>query len=148
MSDEYKDQLNLLEDKLEKIPDASPNKGLWESLLHVLTYFGGALQRMEKILAGNGNRDGLMDRMDNVEGRLTSMENKMGVIQSDVRETLNYTRRRQGMELAPSIPKDEKKTFQAWFVDKVLPNLVTAIITGTFTLFLLLIVIHIQELFP
>ena len=92
MSNAYKDQLRILEDELKKVPENRANKGLWRSLFHVLTYFGGAMERMEELISGNG-KDGLIDRVDKVENRLNTMESRVKVIQSDVRETLNMARK-------------------------------------------------------
>jgi len=143
LTEVYRAQLKLLEDKLQKIPDDAPNKGLWESLLYILTYFGGALERMEKTISGNG-KTGLVDRVDTVEDKLDQLEGRVKVIQSDVRETLNMTRKQQGIET----DKEDKTPERTWFIEKVLPGLVQTLIISVIAVLVTLVVINIKGIVP
>jgi len=136
----YQTQLNILKDKMEKVPDDSPNRGLWESLFSLLAYWGSSEQKIE-------------ERMDRIEGAIK-------VIQSDARETKNMVsklsnggikfdaenhphRRRDD----PGRLEDEDATPErTWFINKVLPPLTVTLITAIATIITVVVALHIQDL--
>jgi len=68
----YKDQLEILEADVNHLPDDLNTKGVWKSLVHVLTSWN--------------------DKVDEI----TEMKGQIKVIQSDIRETKNMVSKLSG----------------------------------------------------
>ena len=112
--------IESLDRKIAKIPDDTPNKAIWDTVFLLLISHTDSMNNLEKEIKGNG-KDGLIDRVNTLEDRVK-------VIQSDVRETLNMVRK-----VAPE---------RTWFIEKVLPGLTIALITGVFATVLTLVIIN------
>ena len=134
----YQTQLNILKDKMEKVPDDSPNRGLWESLFSLLAYWGSSEQKIE-------------ERMDRIEGAIK-------VIRSDARETKNMVSKLSngGIKFdAENHPhrrrddpgnKEDETPERTWFINKVLPGLTVALITSIVSVLTVVVALHITDL--
>lgn len=110
-------QLGMLEEKLSKVPDTAANKGLWESLLYILTGFNVVIGKLDDAVRGDGNGE------KGILNRLTTVERDVKDIKITQDEILRIVRSEKTTPLT-------KATFGQWFVERVLPGLVqTAIIT-------------------
>jgi hypothetical protein len=129
-------QLNLFKAEVDSLPKSVPTRGVWKSLLHVLTDFKARMDDIQTTVRGDGNGErGLLHRMEIVENEMRNINSRVGVIQSDVRETLNMVRGQGGY--APKSMKEKLTTvgldilkvtaaaILVWLLSDVFPRIFT-----------------------
>jgi len=130
--------LDLFRMELAKLPKNVPTRNMWSSLHYVLTEFKTNLTEMNRIVRGDGNGEkGLLNRV-------SVLEERTKVIQSDVRETLNMVRALSNEPRKEEYQIPERK----WFIEKVLPGLLQTLIISIVAVLVTLIVINIKQIVP
>lgn len=110
-------QICILKGEVNSMPPETPNKSLWQGIVHVLSAIGSTVDKVELAVHGNG-RDGLLKRMDRVEHKLDTVISAV----------------------APT------KGAREWFITKVLPQLLIQFINTVVVIFVILAVLHFFEL--
>jgi len=132
----YKDQLEILEADVNRLPDDIPTKGVWRSLFHVLTSW------------------------NDVVDELTEMKGQIKVIQSDVRVTKNLVSNLGSGEIQfdknnhPARRESDQEELEVGEADKwvrffkkeIWPGLVRRFIDTVIIILVVLAVLHWPEL--
>lgn len=123
-----KSHLDLLEKKLSKVPDNTPNKGIWEASLFIWTSITAVIEEMQETIMGNG-KDGILKRLANLEKKQDEIH---------------------GMVTKMALEKDTapltRNTLKLYIINKILPPLIVAFIMTIVGIFVLLAVSHWTEL--